>query len=115
MSNLRLTVISLSGKRLIITQLGTLALLPKRRNRETLSLFSSGAVFLSFFAHIANFTKLQVNVTFMVLWMAKFWVWKEPGNALSDFSCFVRLVGYSPGFNDIPFLNLKNVSGHVME
>jgi len=79
LSNLRLTVISLSGRRLIITSTGTLALLPKQRNRETLSMFSLGAVFLSFFAHIANFTKLQANVTFMVLWMAKFWVWKEPG------------------------------------
>jgi hypothetical protein len=39
---------------------------------------------------------------------------ERAGDALSDCLCFVRLVGYSPGFNDIPFLNFKNVSGHVV-
>ena len=110
----QLTVISSSGRRLIITSIGYFGLAPEAAQpRDDIAILIGRSFPLVLRPH-SKFYKVVGECYVHGLWMARFWIWKEPENALSDCLCFVRLVSYSPSFNDIPFLNFKNVSGHVV-
>jgi hypothetical protein len=114
LSNLRLTVISLSGRRLIITSTGYVGLAPEATQLGDVIAVLIRCSFLVVLRPHSKFYKVAGECYVHGLMNGEVLGLERAGDALSDCLCSVRLVGYSPGFNDIPFLNFKNVSGHVV-